>query len=113
YTAIQDVVEPRLRATAMAVFFAGLYLLGGGLGPVVVGLLSDYFSHAVMVAAGVGQMTEVFKADGLHDAMLLIPVALFLTLLFLLQASRSFARDAERMKAALAENEPHMPAVTA
>jgi hypothetical protein len=32
YTAIQDVVEPRLRATAMALFFAGLYLLGGGWG---------------------------------------------------------------------------------
>ena len=29
YTALQDVVEPRLRATAMALFFAGLYLLGG------------------------------------------------------------------------------------
>jgi MFS family permease len=113
YTAIQDVVEPRLRATAMAVFFAGLYLLGGGLGPVVVGLLSDYFSRAAMVAAGVGQMTEVFKADGLHDAMLLIPVALFLTLLFLLQASRSFARDAAQMKAGMAADEPQIPAVTA
>ena len=44
YTAIQDVVEPRLRATAMALFFAGLYLLGGGLGPVVVGALSDHFA---------------------------------------------------------------------
>jgi len=113
YTAIQDVVEPRLRATAMAVFFAGLYLLGGGLGPVVVGLLSDYFSHSAMAAAGVEQMTEVFKADGLHDAMLLIPVALFMTLLFLLQASRSFARDAARMKAGMAADEPQMPAVTA
>ncbi|WP_397451741.1 spinster family MFS transporter [Pseudomonas sp. NA-150] len=113
YTAIQDVVEPRLRATAMAVFFAGLYLLGGGLGPVVVGLLSDYFSHSAMQAAGVEQMSEVFKADGLHDAMLLIPVALFMTLLFLLQASRSFARDAERMKAGMVADEPQMPAVTA
>jgi MFS family permease len=113
YTAIQDVVEPRLRATAMAVFFAGLYLLGGGLGPVVVGLLSDHFSKAAMASAGVEQMTEVFKADGLHDAMLLIPVALFLTLLFLLQASRSFARDAARMKAGMAADEPKMPAVTA
>ncbi len=113
YTAIQDVVEPRLRATAMAVFFAGLYLLGGGLGPVVVGLLSDHFSHSAMLAAGVSQMSEVFKADGLHDAMLLIPVALFMTLLFLLQASRTFARDAARMKAGMAADEPQMPAVTA
>lgn len=49
YTAIQDVVEPRLRATAMALFFAGLYLLGGGMGTVVVGLLSDHFAHAAML----------------------------------------------------------------
>lgn len=98
YTAIQDVVEPRLRATAMALFFAGLYLLGGGLGPVVVGGLSDYFARTAMAAAGVDQMTEAFKAIGLHDAMYLIPVALFLTMVFLFLASRCFVRDAKRMK---------------
>lgn len=98
YPAIQDVVEPRLRATAMAVFFAGLYLLGGGLGPVVVGLLSDHFAQQAMLAAGAGEMTEVFKAVGLHGAMYLIPVALLATLVFLLLATRSFGRDAEAMK---------------
>lgn len=98
YTAIQDVVEPRLRATAMALFFAGLYLLGGGLGPVVVGLLSDHFAHAAMYAAGAGEMTEAFKAVGLHDAMYLIPVALALTTLALFQAARCFGRDARRMR---------------
>ncbi|UVJ42986.1 hypothetical protein NVV94_20750 [Pseudomonas sp. LS1212] len=98
YTAIQDVVQPRLRATAMALYFAGLYLLGGGLGPVVVGLLSDHFAQAAMLEAGAGQMTEAFKAVGLHDAMYLIPVAMLLTLVFLLQASRCFSRDAQRMR---------------
>ncbi|MCO8162307.1 MFS transporter [Pseudomonas sp. 21LCFQ010] len=98
YPAIQDVVEPRLRATAMAVFFAGLYLLGGGLGPVVVGLLSDHFAQQAMLAAGAGEMTEVFKAVGLHGAMYLIPVALLTTLIFLLLATGSFGRDAEAMK---------------
>lgn len=98
YTAIQDVVEPRLRATAMALFFAGLYLLGGGLGPVVVGLLSDHFAHAAMYAAGASEMTEAFKAVGLHDAMYLIPVALGLTTLALFQAARCFGRDARRMR---------------
>lgn len=99
YTAIQDVVEPRLRATAMALFFAGLYLLGGGLGPVVVGLLSDHFAHAAMYAAGASEMTEAFKAVGLHDAMYLIPVALGLTTLALFQAARRFGQDARRMRA--------------
>ena len=97
YTAIQDVVEPRLRATAMALFFAGLYLLGGGLGPLMVGWLSDRSAVAAMHAAGATEMTETFKAIGLHDAMLLIPVALFLTLLALLQAARCFRKDALRM----------------
>jgi len=111
YTAIQDVVEPRLRATAMALFFAGLYLLGGGLGPMVVGLLSDHFAHSAMYAAGAEQMDETFKAVGLHDAMYLIPVALFLTLLFLLQASRCFSRDAERMRAGMVADEPGVAVV--
>ncbi|SFT99893.1 spinster family MFS transporter [Pseudomonas marincola] len=98
YTAIQDVVEPRLRGTAVALFFAGLYLLGGGMGPVVVGMLSDHYAHAAMLAAGASEMNETFKAIGLHDAMLLIPVAFVLTTLALLQASRCFVKDAETMR---------------
>jgi MFS family permease len=98
YTAIQDVVEPRLRATAMALYFAGLYLLGGGLGPIAVGLLSDHYAKAAMLAAGASEMTEAFKAVGLHDAMLLIPLALLLTMLALLQASRCFVADSKRMQ---------------
>jgi MFS family permease len=114
YTAIQDVVEPRLRATAMALFFAGLYLLGGGLGPVVVGGLSDHFAHTAMLAAGAEQMTEAFKAVGLHDAMYLIPVALFLTMVFLFLAARCFVRDAQRMKEGLvAVVEPEVAVATA
>ena len=70
YTAIQDVIEPRLRGTAVALFFACLYLLGGGMGPVVVGLLSDQFAEAARVAAGAAEMNELFKAQGLHDAMI-------------------------------------------
>ncbi|WP_185268899.1 spinster family MFS transporter [Halopseudomonas xiamenensis] len=106
YTAIQDVVEPRLRATAMALFFAGLYLLGGGLGPLVVGWWSDRSAQAAMHAAGATEMTETFKAVGLHDAMLLIPVALFLTLLALLQAARCFRQDALRMRDGLEQMVP-------
>jgi MFS family permease len=114
YTAIQDVVEPRLRATAMALFFAGLYLLGGGLGPVVVGGLSDHFAHTAMLAAGAEQMTEAFKAVGLHDAMYLIPVALFFTMVFLFFASRCFVRDAKRMTEGLvAVVEPRVAVATA
>jgi MFS family permease len=104
YTSIQDVIEPRLRATAMALFFAGLYLLGGGLGPVVVGWLSDHFAHSAMYAAGAAEMNEAFKAVGLHDAMYLIPIAMLLTLLALLQAARHLPKDALAMRQSMAAN---------
>lgn len=103
YPAIQDVVEPRLRGTAMALFFAALYLLGGGLGPVVVGLLSDRFAETARLAAGAPDMQEAFKAAGLHDALYVIPVALLLTTVFLFQASRCFVADARRMQEGLRE----------
>lgn len=103
YPAIQDVVEPRLRATAMALFFAGLYLLGGGLGPVVVGLLSDHFAETARLAAGAADLQEAFKAAGLHDALYVIPVALLLTTGFLFQASRCFVADARRMQEGLGD----------
>lgn len=109
YTAIQDVVEPRLRATAVALFFAGLYLLGGGLGPLAVGLLSDHFAHAAMLTAGASEMSEAFKAVGLHDAMYLIPVALFMTMLALIQASRCFTADAQRMQQKMSEDAAVQP----
>ncbi len=98
YTAVQDVIEPRLRATAMALFFAGLYLLGGGLGPpVMVGGLSDYFAEQAMLAAGASEMSEVFRAVGLHSALYLVPVAMGLTGVFLLIAMRTFRVDAQNM----------------
>lgn len=102
YPAIQDVVEPRLRATAVALYFAGMYLLGGAFGPVVVGGLSDALAGSAMAAAGATEMTDAFRAVGLHDAMFLIPVSLLLTAVFVFLASRSFAADARRMQGRLA-----------
>lgn len=97
YTSVQDVVEPRLRATAMALFLAGLYLLGGGLGPVMVGGLSDYFAQQAMLAAGAIEVTETFRAIGLHRALYLVPVAMGLTGVFLLIAMSTFRLDAQKM----------------
>ena len=101
YPAIQDVVEPRLRAVAMALYFACLYLLGGAFGPVVVGALSDHYAHAAMLAANVTTIAPAFKAVGLHAAMFLIPVALLVTAITLFFASITFCKDAETMRAEL------------
>jgi MFS family permease len=98
YPAIQDIVEPRLRASAMAVFFAVLYVAGGAGGPLVVGALSDHAAQAAMTAAGATEMTDHFKGIGLRQAMLLIPVALLITGLALLASTRTFPADAAAMR---------------
>jgi predicted MFS family arabinose efflux permease len=71
YAAIQDIVGPALRGTAMAMYFVAMYLLGGAFGPLLVGSLSDRFAKA---AAGAGAITEAARAAGLHQAMQTIPV---------------------------------------
>jgi len=99
YPALHDVVAPRLRGTAFAVYFAAMYLLGGAFGPAVVGALSDYLALAAMRASGAEAMTEGAKAAGLYGAMYLVPVMLAFTALFIYLASRRFAADARAMRA--------------
>jgi MFS family permease len=71
YAAIQDLVAPALRGTAMALYFLAMYLCGGAFGPLIVGSLSDRFARA---AAGEGAITEAARAAGLHQAMYVIPI---------------------------------------
>jgi MFS family permease len=97
YPAIHDVVEPRLRSYTMAIYLATHYVLGGAFGPVLVGALSDRYSQAAMRAAGATVVSPQFKAEGLHDAMYLIPAALLLTAISLYFASRTFQKDADAM----------------
>jgi len=101
YTAVQDVVEPRLRATAMAVYFAAQYLVGSTLGTTLVGGLSDFFAKQEMATAGAVAMTDAFKGQGLHLAMFTVPLMLLLTGLVLLMASRSFVGDVEKLRRGL------------
>jgi MFS family permease len=98
YPALQDVVEPRLRATAIALYFACMYILGGAAGSTVVGKLSDHLRQRAMDAAGATQPTPAFAAIGLHDAFYLIPVMFFITGGAMLLAARSFKKDAEKMR---------------
>ena len=41
YSALQDIVAPSLRGTAMSLYFMAMYLLGASFGPVITGRLSD------------------------------------------------------------------------
>ncbi len=77
YPTIPEVVEPSLRGTAMALYFCVMYFLGGSLGPVAVGGLSDHFSRSAAAAAGLTALTEAtlepYRAEGLRAAMYLVP----------------------------------------
>jgi predicted MFS family arabinose efflux permease len=93
YAAIQDVIEPRLRGTAVAIYFCAMYVLGASLGPLGMGMLSDHFAHQAMHDAGALAMTEAFKASGLHSALYAIPVLAVLASLVLFAASRCVEAD--------------------
>jgi predicted MFS family arabinose efflux permease len=93
YAAIQDVVEPRLRGTAMALYFLAMYVLGASLGPLGTGMASDFFTRRAAAAAG-AVVLEPFKGAGLHNAMYLIPLLSIILTFVLFAASRTIVRDA-------------------
>jgi predicted MFS family arabinose efflux permease len=106
YAGIQDVVGPRLRGTAMALYFMAMYVLGASLGPLATGLLSDRFTQQAARAAGVAATTpqalEPFRAAGLQSAMAVLPALGILLTVVLAAASRTVTRDRERLAQARA-----------
>jgi MFS family permease len=93
YAAIQDVIVPSLRATAMAIYFFAMYLLGGSFGPLLTGKLSDHFARQAMSAAGAASVTETLRAAGLHTAMYVIPICSVILSAVLFAASRTVSKD--------------------
>ena len=68
----------------------------------IVGALSDQAAQAAMIAAGATQMTDQFKAVGLHETMFVVPLSLLFSGLALLMAARTFLGDAASMRRSLA-----------
>lgn len=98
YSTVQDVIEPELRGTAMALYFMFMYPLGASLGPLVGGALSDWIAEHSQIPTGLAA-----DAFGLRQSMFLVP-GLFAGLAAVLFAgSRTVARDVvrrdERMRA--------------
>jgi predicted MFS family arabinose efflux permease len=123
YSTIHDVVEPSLRGTAMALYFAAMYLFGASLGPVATGMVSDYFTFQAGAAAGavapmplgslvgaefrslVGQAKgfdlaalEPYRGAGLHSAMFAVPLLAALLAVVLFAASRTVTGDVARLQ---------------
>jgi predicted MFS family arabinose efflux permease len=101
YTAIQDVVAPQLRGTAVSLYFFGMYVLGASFGSTVIGKLSDRFAERAMLLAGAKEMGLPFKAAGLHSAMYVIPVLMLACAGSLFLASRTVVRDMQKRAASL------------
>jgi len=99
YASIQDIVAPSVRGTAMAVYFLVMYLGGASWGTVIIGKLSDKFARHAASLAGSDKVTEVFRAVGLQQAMLAIPVLSLGLALVLWAGSRTIGRDIERQRA--------------
>ncbi len=100
YSSIQDIVAPTMRARAMAIYFMAMYLCGASFGPLLTGKLSDVMARRAAEAAGSPILTEAFKATGLQQAMLIMPVLSVLLAVVLFCGSRTITKDMERREAA-------------
>lgn len=96
YASIQDLVAPTQRGLTMAIYFMAMYLCGASFGPLITGMASDRMARQAMEAAGATQMTEAFKAAGLQQAMVIIPILLVALGAVLFMASRTIGGDVER-----------------
>lgn len=98
YATIQDIVEPALRGTAMALYFFAMYLLGGVAGPFATGFLSDLLSKRAAATVGSATVTEFHKAIGLHEAMYIVPLFNVLLAGVLFAATQTIGRDLDSVK---------------
>ncbi len=100
YATLQDVVQPSLRGTAMALYFFAMYVLGASFGPVTTGMISDIFTRRAASAAGIVNATrsalEPFRGAGLHSAMYTIPILSIALTFVLFAATRTVGRDMDR-----------------
>jgi MFS family permease len=98
YATIQDLIPPERRGTAMAVYFFAMYTLGGALGPTVTGALSDFFTRRAASRAGADLESGVapYAAEGLREAMLIVPVVGILLALVLFAGARAVPSSEKR-----------------
>ena len=96
YSAIQDIVAPNQRGITMAISFMAMYLCGASFGPLLTGRVSDLLAHRAAVLAGSPVLTESFRAVGLQQAMLIIPIFSLMLAGALYMGSRTIISDIAR-----------------
>ena len=100
YPAIQDIVSPNQRASTMAIYFMAMYMCGASFGPLLTGKLSDILAHRAAALAGSASVTEAFRATGLQQAMLIIPVLSTALAFVLYMGSRTIIADIAKRESA-------------
>ena len=108
YSSIQDVIEPSLRATAMALYFCAMYALGGAAGPIGIGYISEYVVHHKAAADGINlegldkpaqqKLLEPYRAVGISTAMYALPIVCFLLAGSLFAGARTVNRDVDKLQ---------------
>lgn len=96
YSAIQDIVAPNRRGITMAIYFMAMYLCGASFGPLLTGRVSDLLAHRAAALAGSPVLTESFRAIGLQQAMLIIPIFSLVLAGVLYMGSRTIISDIAR-----------------
>lgn len=80
YAALSDIVAANRRATALAIFNLGLTMIGGGLGPLLVGILSD-------------QLTPLHGNEALRWALTYAMAAYVVGIVSLVAAIRPYIKE--------------------
>jgi predicted MFS family arabinose efflux permease len=112
YATVQSVAKPHSRATAVAIMFFIINLVGLGLGPTTVGFFSDLFAnrfyagadvYAVACARGAataaGEACLSAQAEGLRWALTVTSFVGGLAVIFFLLARRTIRQDLARAAA--------------
>jgi MFS family permease len=102
---VQNLVEPRMRASAAALMFLMINIMGQGVGPTVMGAASDFISHHVLSPGGglcpaaadapafLAQACAVPSAAGLQAAILGMTIFFLWGALHYLLAARTIRED--------------------
>lgn len=90
--AVSEIVAARLRASAVAIYFAAFYLLGGAFGPLLTGALSEHFAASATATAEISA-----SAAGLHTSMAwLLPLSCLVGAIGIAGAMTSIERDTRK-----------------
>jgi MFS family permease len=100
YSSIQDIVPPDQRGFTMSVYFMAMYLCGASFGPLLTGRLSDYMARRAMNAAGAVSLAG-FRAVGLQNAMVVMPILSVALAIVLYLGSRTMNQDVARRDASM------------